>query len=168
MQLGESNPGSLELATRIDSQPFSLPALNVQTSMPSTGDSMEGTLLMRSDCDCLQKSIPTDCRNLLGNNQVFDQCAENRNSPNKREYTRFSVENPIWEKPRECNTPNDHYTQRMYNGELQGDDLELAVLATGGGITQRRRRQRPRSLSLSLSLSHGCAPSLSQSGKTEK
>ena len=47
MQLGESNPGSLELATRIDSQPFSLPALNVQTSMPSTGDSMEGTCVER-------------------------------------------------------------------------------------------------------------------------
>ena len=39
--------------------------------------------------------------------------------------------------------------REIYNGELQGDDLELAVLATGGGITQRRR---PLPLSRSISL----------------
>ena len=37
--------------------------------------------------------------------------------------------------------------------ELQDNDLELPILATGGGIAQWRRRQRPRSLSLTLSLS---------------
>ena len=45
---------------------------------------------------------------------------------------------------------NYHYTLGMYNGELQGDDLELTVLATGGGITQRRR-PLPSSFSLTLS-----------------
>ena len=60
--------------------------------------------------------------------------------------------------------------REVYNGELQGDDLELAVLATGGGNTQRRR-PLPLSLSLAiyLSLSHGCSlSSLLLSGKTEK
>ena len=43
--------------------------------------------------------------------------------------------------------------REIYNGELQGDDLELAVLATGGGITQRRRPLPfPHSLSRLLSL----------------
>ena len=51
----------------------------------------------------------------------------------------------------------------MYNGELQGDDLELAILATGGGITQRRR---PLPFSLSLSLS-AALTSLPLNGKTE-
>ena len=31
------------------------------------------------------------------------------------------------------------YAENIHNGELQGDDLELVVLATGGGNTQRRR-----------------------------
>ena len=41
----------------------------------------------------------------------------------------------------------------MYNGELQGDDLELAVLATGGGIHRGVDLfSLSRSLYLSLSL----------------
>ena len=45
------------------------------------------------------------------------------------------------------------YVENVHNGELQGDDLELAVLATGGGNTQRRRPLLSLTLSLSLSLS---------------
>ena len=56
--------------------------------------------------------------------------------------------------------------RKYNNGELQGDDLELAVLATGGGITQRRR-PLPFLLSLSLSLT-AALTSLLLSGKTEK
>jgi hypothetical protein len=41
----------------------------------------------------------------------------------------------------------------MYNGELQGDDLELAILATDGGNTQEEEA----TTSLSLSLSLGCS-----------
>ena len=57
------------------------------------------------------------------------------------------------EKPREYKTPNQNYVQEIHNGELQGDDLQLAVLATGGGITQRRRPLLSLTLSLSPSLS---------------
>ena len=70
-----------------------------------------------------------------------------------REDTRFNVENPSSGKTTGVHNSNNHYEQRMYNGELQGDDLELAILATGGGITQRRRPLF--SLTLSSSLSHG-------------
>ena len=58
---------------------------------------------------------------------------------------------------------NYHNMQEMYNGELQGDNLELAVLATGGGITQRRRP-----LLLSLALSHGCSHFTLSKWKTKK
>ena len=63
----------------------------------------------------------------------------------------------------DSNTP---YMQEMYNGELQGDDLELTVLATGGGITQRRR-PLPFLLSLSLSLT-AALTSLSLEWKNRK
>ena len=63
---------------------------------------------------------------------------------------------------------NDHYAQKDYNDELQGSNLQLAVLATGGGIHRGVDLSTlSRSLYLSLSLSLTAAISL-HSSRVEK
>ena len=99
-----------------------------------------------------------------------DRFAENgkyknaRRTTERRAHRMFTWKTLNGKKPRESSNSNYHYTQRCTMVRLQGNNLELAVLATGGGITQRRR---PLPSPFSLSLSLGCSHFAPSSWKTE-
>ena len=89
----------------------------------------------------------------LGHNRVIANQWSRKWEIQRLERTHdLSWKNPVREKNHGSTRLQTTLYREVYNDELQGDDLELAVLATGGGNTQRRR-PLPLSRSISLSLS---------------